>query len=302
MRFRYAHRKAIGCARVVLRRDVSRCLLSFLLSRVRALSLKLIARILSLSLSLSLSSFQKGDEDDDDDDDDDENINPRRVVGVLLGSTSNNRLDITSSFAVPFEEDPQDSSIWFLDHAYAEQMYRMHSRIHAKEKVVGWYSTGPKIRENDLDIGELFEKYCADPVLVIVNLSPTADDAPTSDASSTARRAKNDDLVAKLRLGDSVDAGRAVKPTRLERAAARVNRERDAATKAVLAFALGVVSMMPTMTTDAPTPQPVVSGVKRTMVAGTVKSATSDATRRGETAAEAQFTRDVERFVGRMSM
>ena len=115
-------------------------------------------------------------------------------------------------------------------------------------------------------------------------------------------RAKNDDLVAKLRLGDSVDAGRAVKPTRLERAAARVNRERDAATKAVLAFALGVVSMMPTMTTDAPTPQPVVSGVKRTMVAGTVKSATSDATRRRETAAEAQFTRDVERFVGRMSM
>jgi hypothetical protein len=70
----------------------------------------------------------------------------------------------------------------------------------------------------------------------------------------------------------------------------------------VLAFALGVVSMMPTMTTDAPTPQPVVSGVKRTMVAGTVKSATSDATRRRETAAEAQFTRDVERFVGRMSM
>jgi hypothetical protein len=38
------------------------------------------------------------------------------------------------------------------------------------------------------------------------------------------------------------------------------------------------------------------------MVAGTVKSATSDATRRRETAAEAQFTRDVERFVGRMSM
>ena len=133
-------------------------------------------------------------------------------------------------------------------------------------------------------------------------LHSTHQERSLGDASSTARRAKNDDLVAKLRLGDSVDAGRAVKPTRLERAAARVNRERDAATKAVLAFALGVVSMMPTMTTDAPTPQPVVSGVKRTMVAGTVKSATSDATRRGETAAEAQFTRDVERFVGRMSM
>ena len=119
------------------------------------------------------------DEDEEEEEEEDDDQRRKRVVGVLLGSVTNGRLDVTSSFAVPFEEDPADASIWFLDHAYAEQMYRMHSRIHAKEKVVGWYSTGPKIRENDLDIGELFEKYCADPVLVIVNLSPTADDAPT---------------------------------------------------------------------------------------------------------------------------
>ena len=127
--------------------------------------------------------INQGDEDDDQEDEDEDDSNQqakRRVVGVLLGSVANDRLDITSSFAVPFEVDPSDASIWFFDHAYAEQMYRMHSRIHAKEKVVGWYSTGPKIRENDLDIGELFEKYCADPVLVIVNLSPTADDAGRS--------------------------------------------------------------------------------------------------------------------------
>jgi proteasome lid subunit RPN8/RPN11 len=29
----------------------------------------------------------------------------------------------------------------------------------AKEHVVGWYSTGPKLRENDLDIHALFNKY-----------------------------------------------------------------------------------------------------------------------------------------------
>lgn len=28
----------------------------------------------------------------------------------------------------------------------------------AKEHVVGWYSTGPKLRENDLDINELFRE------------------------------------------------------------------------------------------------------------------------------------------------
>jgi len=29
----------------------------------------------------------------------------------------------------------------------------------AKEHVVGWYSTGPKLRENDLDVHELFHEY-----------------------------------------------------------------------------------------------------------------------------------------------
>lgn len=30
--------------------------------------------------------------------------------------------------------------------------------VSAKEHIVGWYSTGPKLRENDLDIHQLFHK------------------------------------------------------------------------------------------------------------------------------------------------
>lgn len=30
--------------------------------------------------------------------------------------------------------------------------------VSAKEHVVGWYSTGPKLRENDLDIHRLFHE------------------------------------------------------------------------------------------------------------------------------------------------
>ena len=40
----------------------------------------------------------------------------------------------------------------------------------AREKIVGWYSTGPKLKEADLDINSLMAKYTdgsADPVLVI---------------------------------------------------------------------------------------------------------------------------------------
>ncbi len=38
----------------------------------------------------------------------------KRVVGVLLGSREKNQVDITNSFAVPFEEDLDNPTVWFL--------------------------------------------------------------------------------------------------------------------------------------------------------------------------------------------
>lgn len=102
-----------------------------------------------------------------------------RVVGVLLGSSSRGHVDITNSYAVPFEEDDKDQSIWFLDHNYHEAMYSMSRRINAKEHVVGWYSTGPKLKENDLNIQELFTDYVPNPVLVIIDVQPKEMGIPT---------------------------------------------------------------------------------------------------------------------------
>ncbi|KAL0003291.1 hypothetical protein SO802_017072 [Lithocarpus litseifolius] len=96
----------------------------------------------------------------------------KRVVGVLLGSTFKGTVDVTNSYAVPFEEDDRDPSIWFLDHNYHESMFSMFKRINAKEHVVGWYSTGPKLRENDLDVHGLFNDYVPNPVLVIIDVQP----------------------------------------------------------------------------------------------------------------------------------
>lgn len=162
------------------------------------------------------------------------------MVGILLGETSKGRLDITNSYAgasvfqasvespiglhapvpsplaVPFEEDDRDNSVWFLDHSYHEQMYRMSRRINgapvnlwrallsvltsraAGESVVGWYSTGPKVREvraggrpcraraltaapqADLDIHDMICNYSASPVLVIIDVQPQELGLPTS--------------------------------------------------------------------------------------------------------------------------
>ncbi len=52
----------------------------------------------------------------------------RRVVGVLLGETWRGRVDVTNSFAVPFEEDPREPGIFFLDHDYLETMYAMFKK------------------------------------------------------------------------------------------------------------------------------------------------------------------------------
>ncbi|KAK1320233.1 putative 26S proteasome non-ATPase regulatory subunit 7 [Acorus calamus] len=114
----------------------------------------------------------------------------KRVVGVLLGSSFRGTVDVTNSFAVsdsdlngyiavPFEEDEKDPIIWFLDHNYHEAMFSMFKRINAKEHVVGWYSTGPKLRQNDLKIHELFHNYVPNPVLVIIDVQPKELGIPT---------------------------------------------------------------------------------------------------------------------------
>ncbi|XP_078441802.1 26S proteasome non-ATPase regulatory subunit 7 homolog A [Wolffia australiana] len=103
----------------------------------------------------------------------------KRVVGVLLGSSSRGTVDVTNSYAVPFEEDDKDPTIWFLDHNYHESMFSMFKRINAKEHVVGWYSTGPKLRENDLDVHALFYDDVPNPVLVIIDVQPKELGLPT---------------------------------------------------------------------------------------------------------------------------
>ncbi len=37
----------------------------------------------------------------------------------------------------------------------------------ARERIIGWYHTGPRLREADIDINELIGRYCDNPLLVI---------------------------------------------------------------------------------------------------------------------------------------
>ena len=43
--------------------------------------------------------------------------------------TTTPQVDVTNSFAVPFEEDRDDPTIWFLDQTFLVEMARMFERI-----------------------------------------------------------------------------------------------------------------------------------------------------------------------------
>ena len=122
----------------------------------------------------------------------------KRVVGVLLGQNDGKNVRVSNSFAgkfdtetpttealltcpflVPFEEDDKDPSVWFLDHNYVESMNDMFKKVNAREKLIGWYHSGPKLRASDLEINELFKRYTPNPLLVIIDVQPKEVGVPT---------------------------------------------------------------------------------------------------------------------------
>lgn len=92
---------------------------------------------------------------------------------------------------VPFEEDEKDPSVWFLDHNYVESMREMFKKVNAREKLIGWYHSGPKLRASDLEINELFKRYTPNPLLVIVDVQPKEVGVPT-DAYFAIEEIKDD--------------------------------------------------------------------------------------------------------------
>ena len=51
--------------------------------------------------------------------------------------------------------------------------------ILARERMIGWYHSGPKLRASDLEINELFKRFIPRPVMVIVDVRPQCVGIPT---------------------------------------------------------------------------------------------------------------------------
>lgn len=55
----------------------------------------------------------------------------------------------------------------------------MFKKVNAKEKLIGWYHSGPKLRASDLKINELFKRYTPNPLLIIIDVQPKEAGVPT---------------------------------------------------------------------------------------------------------------------------
>lgn len=118
------------------------------------------------------------------------------MLGVLLGQNNGKTINVANSFAVPFEEDESSAagsgkSNWFLDHDYIESMMTMYKKINAREKLVGWYHTGPRLRASDQEINDLMKQLIPNPVMVIVDPRSRDTGIPT-DAYFAIEEIKDD--------------------------------------------------------------------------------------------------------------
>ena len=60
-------------------------------------------------------------------------------------------------------------------------MFRMFRKVNNKEEIVGFYSTGPKLRENDLKIAALFRRFSPhEPIFIIIDVRPGVEGLPTT--------------------------------------------------------------------------------------------------------------------------
>lgn len=79
----------------------------------------------------------------------------------------------------------QLQAVFYLDHNYLENMLAMFRKVNAKERIVGFYSTGPQIRPNDLRIHSMLTRFIpkgtiTPPVFCIIDVRPHRKSIPTT--------------------------------------------------------------------------------------------------------------------------
>ncbi|KAH8118704.1 Mov34-domain-containing protein [Phellopilus nigrolimitatus] len=65
-----------------------------------------------------------------------------RVIGTLLGTRTETEIEVHNCFAVLHSETSEQVAV---DMEYHRTMYELHHKVHPKQVIVGWYSTGSNL-------------------------------------------------------------------------------------------------------------------------------------------------------------
>lgn len=90
-----------------------------------------------------------------------------RVIGTLLGTETDGKIEVCSGFPVPHTETDEQVAVNTDFHA---TMLALHQRVYPKQKVVGWYSTGEEVNESSLLFHEFYGQDVERPVHLLLDL------------------------------------------------------------------------------------------------------------------------------------
>jgi translation initiation factor 3 subunit F len=96
--------------------------------------------------------------------------NSERVIGTLLGVSTEGTVEITNCFPVPYTENEQVA----VDMEFHRNMFELHHKASPRETIVGWYATGAEITESSVLLQEFYwREINHSPVHITVDTSLT---------------------------------------------------------------------------------------------------------------------------------
>jgi len=88
-----------------------------------------------------------------------------RVIGTLLGTTTDGVVEVTNCFPVPHNENEEQVAV---DMEFHHTMFKLHKQVNSREEIVGWYATGTEISEHSAVIHDFYGREGA-PVHLLVD-------------------------------------------------------------------------------------------------------------------------------------
>jgi len=114
---------------------------------------------------------------------------PKRVFGIMLGTQSGRRVEITNSFELLLLEGTYN-----LDQEFLKSRVQQLTRVFENNEILGWYSTGKGVENYDLQIHQQVEQFNEAPLFLMLNPEPApgSRELPLSLLETTIRGGGDD--------------------------------------------------------------------------------------------------------------